>query len=145
MNPLINGKCFDWSDVTINVRGFENIEISEISYDDEQEADMIYGRGGNPRGYGTGNKKNSVKISMHREDFDEMCRIIKKKGKRFYSYVIDKITVSYANEDSGTSTDVLKGVKFTKRSLKAAQGDKELKIDLEGFAYKGIKMSGVDA
>lgn len=145
MDPLINGKCFDWADVTIGVTGMENIEISEISYDDEQEAELIYGRGGKPRGYGTGNQKNSVKVTVHREDFNEMCRVIKKRGKSFYSFSIDKITISYANEDSSTSTDVLRGVKFTKRSLKAAQGDKEMKVDLEGFAYKGIKIAGLDA
>ena len=32
---LINGKVYDWNSVTINVSGMENIELQEISYDDE--------------------------------------------------------------------------------------------------------------
>ena len=73
---LINGKVYDWSSVTITASGMENMEPMEISYDDEQESEPIYGRGGKIRGYGTGNQKNSVKLSLLREDFNEMCRVI---------------------------------------------------------------------
>ena len=82
---LINGKVYDWSSVTITASGMENMEPMEISYDDEQESEPIYGKGGKIRGYGTGNQKNSVKLSLLREDFNEMCRVIKSKGyKNFY-------------------------------------------------------------
>lgn len=143
---LINGKCYDWSSVTINVSGMDSIELQEISYDDEQELEAIYGKGGKIRGYGTGNQKNSVKLSMTREDFNEMIRVIKSKGyKSFYKYIIPKITVSYADEGVATTTDVLTNVKFSKRSLKAAQGDKSMKVDLDGMAMGGIKINGLGA
>ena len=47
---LINGKVYDWSSVTITASGMENMEPMEISYDDEQESEPIYGRGGKIRG-----------------------------------------------------------------------------------------------
>ena len=97
---LINGKAYDWSSVTITASGMENMEPMEISYDDEEEKEPIYGKGGKIRGYGTGNQKNSVKISLLREDFNEMCRVIQSKGyKNFYKYVIPKIVVNYADEE----------------------------------------------
>lgn len=143
---LINGKCYDWSSVTINVSGMDSIELQEISYDDEQELEAVYGKGGKIRGYGTGNQKNSVKLSMSREDFNEMIRVIKSKGYRsFYKYMISKITVSYADEGAPTTTDVLTNVKFSKRTLKAAQGDKSMKVDLDGMAMGGIKLNGLGA
>ena len=143
---LINGKCYDWSSVTINVSGMDSIELQEISYDDEEEVEAIYGKGGKIRGYGTGNQKNSVKLSMTREDFNDMIRVIKSKGyKSFYKYIIPKITVSYADDGVATTTDVLTNVKFSKRSLKAAQGDKSMKVDLDGMAMGGIKMNGLGA
>lgn len=143
---LINGKCYDWSSVTINVSGMDSIELQEISYDDEQELEAIYGKGGKIRGYGTGNQKNSVKLSMTREDFNEIIRVIKGKGyKSFYKYMIPKITVSYADDGAATTTDVLTNVKFSKRSLKAAQGDKSMKVDLDGMAMGGIKLNGLGA
>lgn len=142
---LINGKVYDWSSVTINVSGMENIEPTEISYDDEQELEAIYGRGGGIRGFGTGNVKNSVKLSMLREDFNEMCRVIKSKGyKNFYKYVIPKVVVSYADDGAATCTDTITNLRFSKRSFKTAQGDKSVKVDLDGMAMK-IKINDLDA
>lgn len=146
VTQLINGKVYDWSSITVAASGMENMEVQEISYDDEQESEAIYGKGGRIRGYGTGNQKNSVKLSMLREDFNEMCRIIKSKGyKNFYKYVIPKITVSYADEGAATCTDTLNKVVISKRSFKAAQGDKSMKVDLDGMAMGGIKINGLDA
>ena len=143
---LVNGKVYDWSSTTINMTGMDSIELLEISYDDEQELDLIYGKGGKIRGYGTGNQKNSVKLSMLREDFNEMVRVAKKKGlKSFYALTIPKITVNYADEGAPTTTDVLTMVKFSKRALKAAQGDKSMKVDLDGVAVGGIKLNGLEA
>lgn len=143
---LINGKVYDWSSITVAASGMENMEVQEVSYDDEQESEAIYGKGGKIRGYGTGNQKNSVKISLLREDFNEMCRVIKSKGyKNFYRYVVPKITVSYADEGAATCTDVLNKVVFSKRSFKAAQGDKSMKVDLDGMAMGGIKINDLDA
>ena len=142
---LINGKAYDWSSVTINVSGMENIEPTEISYDDEQELEAIYGRGGGIRGFGTGNVKNSVKLSMLREDFNEMCRVIKSKGyKNFHKYVIPKVVVSYADDGATTCTDTITNLRFSKRSFKTAQGDKSVKIDLDGMAME-IKINDLDA
>lgn len=141
---LINGKVFDWSSVTINVSGIENIEPLEITYSDEAELETINGKGGKIRGYGTGNKKNSVKVSLIREDYDEISRVIKGKGvKSLSTYIIPKITVSYADEGAETTTDVLTKVVLTKRDSKAAQGDKSMKVDLDGIAIGGITMSGL--
>lgn len=59
--------------------------------------------------------------------------------------MIPKITVSYADDGVATTTDVLTNVKFSKRSLKAAQGDKSMKVDLDGMAMGGIKLNGLGA
>lgn len=146
MATIINGKFYDWSSVSIDISGMKGIEPTEISYDDEKEIEPIYRKGGKIAGYGTGNQKNSVKLSMYREDFNEMVRAIKKKGaKSFYDFTIPKIVVNYADEGARTTTDVLTKIKFSKRSFKAAQGDKSMKVDLDGIAIGGIKIGGLDA
>lgn len=142
---LINGKAYDWSDVTINVDGLENMEVQEISYDDGEEDEVIYGKGGKGRGYGTGNYSATVKLTLLREDYNELCRFLKQKGARFFRYVIPKITVSFANEDSGITTDVLNKVKFNKRSFKSAQGDKSNTVSIDGTVIKGITSNGLDS
>lgn len=143
---LINGKAYGWSSVSIQAKGFENIEPTEISYDDEQDQELIYGKGGKLRGYGTGTKKNSVKISMLREDFDEICDVLKSKGvKNFYSYFWPTITVSYADEGKPTRTDVISKFVPSKRSFKATEGDKKLAVELDGIAMGGITTDGLEA
>ena len=81
---MVNGKVYSWEDITINVQGLEDIAITEISYDFEQEAELIYRRGGSPCGYGTGNKKNTVKLVMGREDYNKVLSWCKKKGKKLW-------------------------------------------------------------
>lgn len=137
---LINGKVYDWSSVTITASGMENMEPMEISYDDEQESEPIYGRGGKIRGYGTGNQKNSVKLSLLREDFNEMCRVIQSKGyKNFYKYVIPKIVVNYADEGASTCTDVL--TKPYTSSTKTSDTSYEYTIKLEEDELVGTFIS----
>lgn len=141
---LINGKAYDWNSVSIQVNGMEDIEVTSISYGDKQEHEAIYGRGGNYRGYGTGNKSNTVSIEMNREDFNEMLRVIKSKGYRdFYKYVVPKIVVSYADDGAPTTTDVLTDVKIGSRDTNPKQGDKGVTVKLEGVAYGGISWNGM--
>lgn len=141
---IINGRCYDWNSVTLGISGCENVEPTEISYDAERDEEVIYGKGGDPRGYGTGNRKNSVKMSMLREDFDEICNVMQKKGvKSFFNYIFEKITVSYGNDGQKVVTDTLTNVKFSKFSGKASQGDKSIKVDLEGFSFGGVNINGM--
>ncbi|WP_427340606.1 hypothetical protein [Caloranaerobacter sp. DY30410] len=140
----INGKRYDWSDVDINLPGL-NIEILEISYDDELEKELQYGKGSKPKGYGTGNYKPSGKISLSREEFNNLLEYCKKKNVPLYKLEIPKMVVSYANDNFPTQTDVLPNVSFTKTSAKAAQGDKSLKVDLDLLIAGPIIWNGVKA
>lgn len=141
---LINGKCYDWNSITINVSGMEDIEITSISYGDKQEHEGIYGKRGRYRGFGTGNESNTVSVEMLREDFNELLRVIGKKGyKRMYDYVIPKITVSYADEGAQTTTDVLTDVKLGSRDTNPKQGDKSVTVKMDGVAYGGITWNGM--
>lgn len=141
---IINGRCYDWNSVTLGISGCENVEPTEISYDAERDEEVIYGKGGDPRGYGTGNRKNSVKMSMLREDFDEICSVLQTKGvKSFFNHAFKKITISYGNDGQKVVTDTLTNVKFSKFSGKASQGDKSIKVDLEGFAFGGVNINGM--
>ena len=142
-DAILHGKCYDGSDITIDLPGAEDAQITEISYDFEQEAEAIYGKGGNPRGYGTGNKKYTIKLSMLREDYNVLLAYCKRRGKRVSTLRIPKITVSYANEDQATTTDVLRGIILNKHGFSAKQGDKSLSVSLDGFMYKAPKLNGV--
>lgn len=133
---IVNGKVYDWSSVTIGVPGCNGIEPQGIDYSDEQEKTPVYRKGGGIAGYGTGNKKNDVKLTLLREDFEILLDSM--GNTPFYKFVIPKITVSYADTGATTVTDTLNKVTFSKRTFKAAQGDTSETVELEGFAVGGI-------
>ena len=140
----VNGKAYDWGDVDLKIPGL-NIQVQEISYDDELEIEEVYGYGSKPRGYGTGNYKSEGKLSLLRDDFDDLVAYCKKRGLPIYKLVIPKLIVSYANQTQKTKIDELEGVTFTKTSSKNAQGDKNLKVDMDFIIVHGITRDGVKA
>lgn len=142
MSLMVNGKAYDWGDVSTKIPGL-NLNVQEISYDDELEMEEVYGKGAMPRGFGTGNYKSSGKVSMLRDDYDNVLDYCKAKGISFFGLLIPSLVVAYANEGARTRIDELKSVKFTKRSNKAAQGDKSLKVDLDMMIVGGIIQDGV--
>mgnify|MGYP000711515818 FL=1 len=60
------------------------------------------------------------------------------------SLTFPKIVVSYANGDGSIATDVLNNVSFSKRSMKAANGDKSFKVDLDLIIAGKIVWNGND-
>ena len=120
----VNGKAYDWGDVDLKIPGL-NIQVQEISYDDELDY------------------KASGKLSMLRDDYDDLLAYCKQKGVPFYKMELPSIIVSYANEGARTKIDELKKVKFSKRSNKAAQGDKSLTVDVDMMIVGGVYQDGV--
>lgn len=139
----VNGISYGWGDVDVKIPGL-NLVVQEISYDDEQAMEESYGKGGKPRGYGKGNYKASGKMSMHRDDFDDVLDYCKAKGIPFYGVELPSVVVSYANPGGRTRIDELKRVVFVKRSHKAAQGDKTLSVDIDLMIVGGIVEDGVE-
>ena len=144
MASLINNKAYDWADVTVVLPGLD-IEVQEISYDDELEKEAVYGRGNKPRGYGTGNYKASGKISLLREDYNELVEYCKQKKIPFFGLLIPKIIVNFGNEGLPMHTDVLEKITFEKRGYKNAQGDKSLIVDLDMLIVGQIISDGMKA
>ena len=139
----VNGISYGWGDVDVKIPGL-NLVAQEISYDDEQEMEESYGKGSRPRGYGKGNYKASGKMSMHRDDYDDVLDYCKAKGIPFYGVELPSVVVSYANPGGRTRIDELKKVVFVKRSHKAAQGDKTLSVDIDLMIVGGIVEDGVE-
>lgn len=138
----VNGKVYDWGDVDWKFPGL-TVEIQEISYDDEQEKEVVYGKGNLPRGWGSGNYKASGKVSMLRDDYDAFNDYCRKNSIPFYTLLFPKVVVSYAEAEGSIRTDVLNNVSFSKRSIKAAQNDKSIKVELDLIIAGTIEWDGV--
>ena len=131
----VNGKVYDWADVDFKVPGLD-IEVQEISYDDELDQEAVYGKGNKPRGFGTGNYSGSGKISL--------LPYCKAKGVSFFKLQFPSVVVSYGMEGEKTVVDELKLVQISKRSNSVTQGDKSVKVSLDLAIYGGIVQDGVE-
>ena len=140
----VNSKNYDWGDVDVKFPGLVLV-VQEISYDDEQDMEESYGRGYKPRGFGKGNYKASGKLSMLRDDYEDLLAFCKARGVSFYDLELPSIVVSYADNGKAISTDELKKVRPIKRTHKAAQGDKSLSVDVDLMIVGGIITNGVQA
>lgn len=134
MSIKVNGINYGWGDVDTKIPGL-NLVLQEISYDDEQEMEESYGKG---------NYKGSGKMSMLRDDYDDVLDYCKATGRPFYGVELPSVVVSYGNPGGRTRIDELKRVVFVKRSHKAAQGDKTLTVDIDLMIVGGIVEDGVE-
>ncbi len=140
----VNGRVYSWADISLAFSGF-SVVVQEISYDDELEKELAYGYGNTPRGFGTGNYKASGKLSVLRDDYNDLLAYLKRKKISLYDLVLDKIVVAYGTTGQPMTVDTLEKVTFTKRSSSAKQGDKSLSVDLDFIIVGQIITDGIKA
>ena len=129
----INGRTYDWEDVTITLPFGTLIDVEEITYEDEKEIEPIYGKGGMPRAYGRGDYQARGTLKVQRPEFLQMIVVA-----GTYEIPPVPINVHYAEDDQPPQNDILKDCKFVKRSFAAAQGDTKMVVDLEFNILGGI-------
>lgn len=120
----INGRNYDWEDITVTLPHGTAIAITEIKYSDEQPITPHYGKGAVPQSYGRGNYKASGSMVLDRGEWERLKKDITPGGGGIYDHEPFTIVVNYANSDQGEITDTLKSCKITKHDGGGgAQGD----------------------
>lgn len=155
----INGKHYDWEDISVILPTGVAVGITGIKYEDEQPVTPHYGKGAIPRGYGRGNYTASCSADLDRDEWEklkEYC-VSASGGGGIYDHEPFTIVVTYANHDQPEITDTLKSCKMQKFSGGGgSQGDDKVSpmtcefailepIEWGGAAAKtdsGLSMSG---
>ena len=143
----VNGRSYDWEDVSITLPHGEAVNITEIKYSDEQTVTSHYGKGAIPRGYGRGNYSATGSMVLDRQEYERLVPYLRENGKGIYDHDPFTIVVNYANDDQGTITDTLKSVKISKQDGGGgAQGDdKVTAMSLDLVILEPILWNGVPA
>jgi hypothetical protein len=142
---VINGAKYDWEGVEIRMPHGLAVDVSKIEYSDEKDQKAVYGKGPMARGYGRGNYKAEGKVTFLREEYQRLLDYVRTHGGLFYKIRPFEITVSFANEDQVTRTDVLHQCMFTKRGFSAEQGSEKTEVELDIQIFGGITTDGVAA
>ena len=139
----VNGKMYDWEDLSVNLPQGVAINITAISYSDSQPITARYGKGGVAHGYGTGNYEASGSMTI---DLEEWERLTPHLGSTIYDHDPFPITASYANSGKATVTDKLPAIKITKVSTSNSQGSENAGAkDIEFSCIKPINYGGKPA
>jgi hypothetical protein len=119
----INGKSYDWEDISVILPTGTVAGIKEIKYSDEQPVTAHYGKGAIPRGYGRGNYSASGSMVLYREEWENLKADLAVNGG-IYDHAPFTVVVSYAGNDLPEVTDTLKSCKISKfDGGGGAQGD----------------------
>lgn len=122
--PLINGRAYDFTQITFVALGVPITSISSISYQEEQEKTNNFGTGNRPvsRGQGPIDANGSVEVSMN--DI-EALRDAAPSGSLLQIPAFD-VTIVFGNPQKPV-VHVLKNVEFTNDGVDSTQGDTDLK------------------
>ena len=121
--PLINGRAYDYTQITAIVLGVPLAGITSINYTEEQEKTNNMGAGNRPvsRGKGAIDASGSIDISMNDV---EAVRDAAPSGSLLQIPMFD-IVVVFGNPQKPV-THVLKNVEFTSDGVESTQGDTDI-------------------
>ena len=100
---LINryGSVMGWNKISAKLFGRFLEGITEISYDDEEDQELVYGAGGKPIGKGKGNYKPKASITLTEEERRAIMESLP-PGMRLQDIPDFDITVSYTYQNKNT-------------------------------------------
>lgn len=136
---MINGKKYAWEDITIILANHLSFSAQDISWDEEKEAEAIYGAGSKPLGYARGNWKGEGKITILIEEHQILLTYAKGTKGGIFGFKPFNIIVNYANDEEPPQTNKLLQCIFTKKSRKASQGEKKNVVELDYLILGDIK------
>lgn len=142
--PAINGKHYDYAEISIDVGYGALVEAQEISYSGSQETESVHGKGRNPHGYGSGPWDGEGQLVITNDEFrNDFMPWVKGQGKKdpMELGAID-ISVSYGDDNMPVVTDRLRRVKFQKVEMGGSVGDKVIKVTLPFKIHDRIDYGG---
>ena len=129
MGTLINGREYEWADVTVVGAGRDVVGVLGVEYTEKQEKELLYGKGNKATGIQKGNKSCEGTLKVRQSELEGLEDLSSSHS------ILDlqiNLSVSYGNAGKGEPmrTDILYNVQFTEQKKSINQGDKKQEIDL---------------
>lgn len=133
MAILINGREYDWGDISLNVGGEEIKGFTAISYKETQAKEYLYSKGRHPHSIQRGNKSFTGKLTFTQSEVIELKK--KAAGLSLLAVQVD-IIIAYESEDvpGQIMLDTIHGVEFTNLEMSMTQANKSMAIPIDFMA-----------
>lgn len=129
ITPLINGKSYEYSDITCNILGVPVVGITSIEYEETQQMENIYGAGRNPVSRGYGQKTPTAKITLLMEEVENI-QAVAPSGILQDIPEFD-IIVTYTDTSLIARKHVLKNARFMKNIRSSNAGDTSIPVEMD--------------
>ncbi|MPL54909.1 hypothetical protein SDC9_00375 [bioreactor metagenome] len=136
MSYLINGREYEWADLTVIAGGSDMIEMRGISWKRKIEREHIHAKGRDPYAIQSGNITPDGELTLLKSGYDKLA---KAGGGSVLGLNID-LMLSYGNPSEGNAmtTKRITNVRFTEEGEDWKQGDKFTEVKLPFLALKII-------
>jgi hypothetical protein len=127
--PLINGKAYEYADITCIILGVPIVGITAIEYGEEANTENIYATGRYPvsRGYGQVTPSAKVTILMN-----EVMNIVSAAPNgRVHDIPEFDIIVTYTDANLIPVTHKIRNCRFKNNMISSASGDTSIAIPLD--------------
>lgn len=118
-----------WNSVILNIFGRDVEGISEVSYDDTIDKELIYGAGKMPIGVGEGDYKAKFGLKLYQEEVIAIMDSLP-PGVRLQDIIGTDVIVQYTYNNR-IYKDIIRNVEFTKVGRAVKKGDKTVEQTVE--------------
>jgi len=134
---LINGREYEWADISIIVGGVPISGFRVINYKKAREKEAMFAKGRKAHSIQAGNESVTGNITFTQSTFEALelatgGNILEAKVDIIVSYGAELNAASVAS--TAISTDVIKGAEFTEYEKGMSQGDKFMEIAMPFLA-----------
>lgn len=142
MPKLINGRQYEWADISLILGGRTVVGCRKINYKESQDKELLYGKGNRPLSIQKGNIKydgNVTLLQSEVETLKELARATHGPSGSILDLNLNAV-VCYGDPSKGDVmlTDLLYNIQFTEVDKGMGQGDKNMEVSLP-FIFTDLK------
>lgn len=132
MAAIINGREYEFADLTLILAGRDVTGFRGIKYSTKQEKEPVYGKGNNALSIQKGNKSHDGEITLTQSEYETLVLL---GGGSVLNLNLNAV-LAYGNPSAGDTLiyDAIYGIQFTEESKEFKQGDKFAEIKLPFLA-----------
>lgn len=130
---IINGRQYEWADISLVLGGRDVIGIQDINYSEKQDKEVIYGKGCRPLSIQKGNLSYEGDITVLQSEVDTLKELARAETGRTSIMGLNlNAVVCYGNPAKGDvmMVDRLFNIQFTEDTKGMKQGDKNMTCKL---------------
>lgn len=129
LTPLINGKSYEWADITANIMGTPFAGIQAVEYGEDQDIQNIYGAGSYPVSRGMGKVTPTCKITLLMEEVEALMTVAP-KGRLQQIPEFD-IVIAFLDGSLIPIVHKIRNCRFKNNGRKSNQGETSIPVELE--------------